>query len=85
MTRLAKLHAHLLANRQLRLALRPFERLLLAVGFVLARQSGSHRVYVHPRCSRPMVVQPKGGDAAPYQARQFLDMIEEYGLTMDDR
>lgn len=50
MTKIAKLYAQLLDARKITLAFRDFERLLLAFGFVLARQSGSHRVYINPAC-----------------------------------
>jgi predicted RNA binding protein YcfA (HicA-like mRNA interferase family) len=85
MTKTAKLYAQLLATRKVTLTFRDFERLLLAFGFALARQSGSHRVYIHPACSRPIIVQPRGADAKPYQVREFLDMIEAFRLTLDDR
>ncbi len=31
-----------------------------------------------------MIVQPNGKDAKGYQVQQFLDMIEQLGLKMDD-
>lgn len=83
MTQLGKLHAKLLAGSLTGIGFRDFERLLLAHGFSLARQSGSHRAYVHPRCARPLIVQPRGAEAKPYQLRQFLAMVAEYRLSMD--
>lgn len=85
MTQDAKLYARLLTARKIALTFRDFERLLVAFGFVLARQRGSHRVYVNGGCDRPLIVQPRGSDAKPYQVREFLDMIEEHRLSMDDR
>lgn len=67
------------------LSFREFEALLKAFGFEHARTAGSHRIYVHPRVARPLSVQPRGNDAKPYQVRQFLDMVEEFGLSLDDR
>ncbi len=32
-----------------------------------------------------MVVQPRGSDAKGYQVRQFLDMVQEYGLTIGEQ
>ncbi len=61
---------------------REFERLLLALGFKHDRTSGSHRIYVHPRATRPLSVQPRGKDAKPYQVRQLRAMIEEFGLKL---
>jgi hypothetical protein len=29
-------------------------------------------------------IQPDGKSAKPYQARLFADMVEAYGLTLDD-
>jgi len=64
---------------------RDLERLLTALGFRLARTSGSHRIYIHPRVARPLSVQSAGNDAKPYQLRQLRDMIDEYGLRLEDR
>jgi len=64
------------------ISFRDFERLLIALGFKLDRTSGSHRIYVHPRVSRPLSVQPRGKDAKPYQMRQLRAMIEEFGLKL---
>ena len=60
------------------------QRLLESLGFRLARVSGSHYIYVHPRAARPMNVQRSGKDAKPCQVRQLRDMIEEFGLKLDD-
>ena len=64
------------------ISFRDFERLLNALGFKRDRTSGSHRIYVHPRVSRPLSVQPRGKDAKPYQMRQLRAMIEEFGLKL---
>jgi hypothetical protein len=61
------------------LRFRDFEKLLKAFGFRLDRVAGSHR----PRVDRPLSLQPRGKEAKPYQVRQFLDMIETYGLSLD--
>ena len=34
---------------------------------------------------RPLSLQPQGREAKPYQIRQFLEMVEEFGLTMEGR
>lgn len=67
------------------LPFREFEKLLLAFGFELQPVSGSHRIYCHPRVDRPLSIQPRGKDAKPYQVRQFLDMVETFGLNLGDR
>jgi predicted RNA binding protein YcfA (HicA-like mRNA interferase family) len=64
------------------ISFRDFERLQLALGFRHDRTSGSHRIYVHPRVTRPLSVQPRGKDAKPYQVRQLRGIIEEFGLSL---
>lgn len=83
MTRIDKLYERLLANPKLALSFRDFVTLIEAVGFRHARTKGSHRSYVHAACPKLLVVQPKGKDAKRYQVREFLDMIEEYGLGLE--
>lgn len=80
MSQVAKLYARLAANPRMSLSFRDFELLLRAFGFELARTKGSHRQYVHPKLTRPLPVQPTGKDAKPYQVREFLELVEEYGL-----
>ena len=53
-----------------------------AFGFVQARTKGSHRSYAHPACNALLVLQPKGKDAKRYQVREFLAIVEEYGLKL---
>jgi predicted RNA binding protein YcfA (HicA-like mRNA interferase family) len=60
-----------------------FERLLSALGFRLARTSGSHRIYLHPAVGQPFPVQPDGKDAKRYQIRQLRDIIRKHRLTLD--
>ena len=61
-----------------------FVELVLAFGFVYARKRGSHRYYHHHAIPKRLDLQPLKGEAKPYQIRQFLDTIREYGLTMED-
>jgi predicted RNA binding protein YcfA (HicA-like mRNA interferase family) len=61
-----------------------FERLLVAFGFVLDRQTGSHRIWYHPATKARMNVQPRAGKVKPYQARQLVQLVESRGLTLDD-
>jgi predicted RNA binding protein YcfA (HicA-like mRNA interferase family) len=60
-------------------------RLVEAFGFELRRTSGSHHVFVHPDVRELVNLQDVGGRAKPYQARQFLRLIERYALPMEDR
>jgi predicted RNA binding protein YcfA (HicA-like mRNA interferase family) len=62
-----------------------FRRLIEAFGFELRRVSASHHIYRHPQVPRLLSLQPRDGEAKPYQIRQFLEMVEEYGLTMERR
>jgi predicted RNA binding protein YcfA (HicA-like mRNA interferase family) len=84
MTRTSKLYAWLLANRNGTLPFRDLERLLAAFGFQHARTIGSHRQYIHRSVPRPFPIQPSGKDAKRYQVDQFLDMVEEYDLSIDE-
>jgi len=61
---------------------RDFQSLLIAMGFRLDRISGSHHIYFHPAAPRPLSIQPVGNEVKRYQIRQFLDMVEEFGLTL---
>jgi len=83
MVKPAKLYAQLLASRT-SMRFRDFQRVLEAFEFVLDRINGSHHQYRHPLASRPLSIQPKGNMAKPYQIDQFLDMVEEFGLTIGE-
>lgn len=81
MTQIEKLYARLVKNRAaMRFA--DFERILKSFGFTLDRINGSHHIYKHPAVLRRLSIQPRGGQAKPYQIDQFLDMVEEFGLEM---
>ena len=81
MTQIEKLYAHLLQSRSaMRFA--DFARILSAFGFTLDRVRGSHRIFRHPHVPRPLSIQPRRGEAKPYQIEQFLDMVEAHGLEM---
>ena len=53
-------------------------------GFRLARTEGSHHIMTHPDVPRPLNLQEVHGQAKPYQVRQFLKLIEQYNLTLED-
>lgn len=59
-----------------------FERLLEALGFELRRVRGSHRVYAHPALPGALSIQPRGGQAKPFQVRQLLRWVERYNLEL---
>ena len=66
------------------ISFRDFQRLREAFGFRLTRVSGSHHVYGRTDIDRPLIIQPNGKDAKTYQVEQFLDMLEAYGLSMEE-
>ena len=84
MTKPAKLYAQLLENPARTVSFRDLARLVVAFGFELDRTGGSHRQYVHPRVARPLPLQPTGKDGKRYQVRQFLDMVQEHDLGIDE-
>jgi hypothetical protein len=60
-----------------------FERLCTiaeAFGFRLRGGRGSHRVYVRGGVREILNFQSMQGKAKPYQVRQFIKIIERYGL-----
>ncbi|WP_114952750.1 type II toxin-antitoxin system HicA family toxin [Sphingosinicella terrae] len=83
MVKAARLYQRLLDDPKREVSFRDFARLLAAFGFTLDRTVGSHRQYVHPAVPRPLPVQPSGKEAKRYQVRQFLDIVEEYGLHIE--
>ena len=83
MVKPSKLYERLVATRG-SMRFRDFQRVLEAFGFTLDRIKGSHHNYKHPLVPRPLSVQPRSNMAKPYQVEQFLDMVEEFGLTMDE-
>lgn len=83
MVKPAKLYAQLLQSSNRSVAYRDFEKLVLAFGFKFNRMNGSHAIYTHPLISRPFPIQPEGKDAKRYQVRDLLELVEQYGLTLD--
>ena len=60
-------------------------RLLVeAFGFRLSRISGSHHIFVHADVPQLVNLQDVRGKAKPYQIRQFLKLVEEYNLKVED-
>lgn len=57
------------------------------LGYVLDRRKGSHWIYRHPsRRDLPLINLQKGeaGKAKPYQVRQVLRILEDYGLRVQE-
>jgi len=58
--------------------------LIGAFGFRLSRVSGSHHIFVHKNVPELLNLQNVGGEAKPYQVRQFLRLVERYNLKMGE-
>lgn len=58
--------------------------LIEAFGFSLARSRGSHHIFNHPDLTEIVNIQNKKGQVTPYQVRQFLALVEQYNLTLED-
>ena len=59
--------------------------LVEAFGFRLVRVSGSHHLYSHPDVDKLVNLQEVGGQTKPYQVRQFLRLVERYGVRLEKR
>lgn len=59
-------------------------RLVEAFGFRLSRISGSHHIYTRSDVPDLVNLQNARGQAKPYQIRQFLKLVEEYNLKLED-
>lgn len=84
MVKPSRLYQQLLEHPHRIISFRDFERLLRAFGFEHDRTVGSHRHYVHALIPRPLPIQPSGKDAKRYQVTQFLELVEEYGLHIEE-
>ncbi|MCL4262329.1 MAG: type II toxin-antitoxin system HicA family toxin [Anaerolineae bacterium] len=61
-----------------------FVRLVEAFGFELARVNGSHHIFEHPNVPEVLSLQNHKGQAKPYQIRQFLQLVEQYNLELEE-
>ena len=59
-------------------------KLAEAFGFRLSRGKGSHHIFTHSDVPKLVNLQNVNGKAKPYQVRQFLKLVEEYNLTLED-
>lgn len=53
-------------------------------GFVLKRVRGSHHIYERPGIPEILNFQNVKGKAKAYQVRQLLELIDRYGLQMEE-
>ena len=65
-------------------AFNDFVSLVEGFGFRLARVSGSHHIFTHPDLPELVNLQNVGGEAKPYQIRQFLRLVERYNRKLED-
>jgi predicted RNA binding protein YcfA (HicA-like mRNA interferase family) len=81
----AKLLRRLLDGAVRNVAFRDMRMLVEACGFRLSRVSGSHHIFHHPDIPALLNLQEVGGEAKPYQIRQFLRLVERYNLRVRGR
>ncbi len=60
------------------------ETLIKAFGFTLARVSGSHHIYNRADIPEIINIQNRKGQVPTYQVRQFLSLIEQYNLSLEE-
>jgi len=60
------------------------QALVEAFGFTLIRISGSHHIFTHPDLPELINLQEVGGHAKPYQVRQFLKLVEQHSLGLEN-
>ena len=53
-------------------------------GFRQERISGSHHIFRHAVTGAKLNLQPYDGEAKPYQIRQFLKLVEQMNLKLEN-
>jgi predicted RNA binding protein YcfA (HicA-like mRNA interferase family) len=61
-----------------------FVGLVRAFGFEESRVRGSHHIFEHPEVREILNLQQWNGQVKPYQVRQFLQLVEQYDLKLED-
>ena len=54
-------------------------------GFRCDRVTGSHQVWLHRELGLLLSLQPRGGEAKPYQLRELLKLVERYNLRLEEK
>jgi predicted RNA binding protein YcfA (HicA-like mRNA interferase family) len=61
-----------------------FVAVVEAFGFERIRVTGSHQTFRHPMHGIELNLQPKRGQAKPYQIRQFLQLVESRNISWEN-
>jgi len=61
-----------------------FTAVIEAFGFSLSRRKGSHHIFRHKDIPALINVQNFKGQAKPYQIAQFLALVEQYNLAIQE-
>jgi predicted RNA binding protein YcfA (HicA-like mRNA interferase family) len=61
-----------------------FVHLVKGFGFELLRASGTHHIFGRPDIPELVNLQEVGGQAKPYQIRQFLRLVERYNVKVEE-
>lgn len=71
-------------NNQRNVRFEDFCLIMEAFGFVLVRIRGSHHQYKNVEIGITLAVQPQDGKAKEYQVIQFLKLVHEHNLTLEN-
>jgi hypothetical protein len=55
--------------------------LLRRLGFAERQRGGSHHIFTRDGVAEILNLQPRGGEAKPYQVRQVREVVVKYGLA----
>ncbi len=61
-----------------------FDTLIKAFGFESVRINGSHHIYNRDDIPEIINIQNRKGEVSPYQVKQFLALIEQYNLRLNE-
>lgn len=61
-----------------------FISLVEGFGFLLDRTNGSHHIFIHPDIPDIVNIQNYKGQAKNYQIKQFLQLVEQYNLSLGE-
>jgi predicted RNA binding protein YcfA (HicA-like mRNA interferase family) len=80
MTKTDKLLHKLISGHSKNVRFKDFTALLNEFDFYLDRVSGSHHIFINRDIREIINIQNIQGEVKPYQIRQFLKLIEKYGI-----